>query len=165
VRWTELTWDDLTDWAGARSVERGRSYQRGGRVKKLAISDDGRLLATVAGTERYATTVSFEPARGQKALASSCTCPVGINCKHAVATVAEYLHALAEGRDVPLARENDPRWDALDGDGEAFEFEEEWDDEDAWDDEEDYAPAVKPRASKKKEAARKPGPVDWDAKI
>lgn len=28
--WAALTWDDLQHWAGSSSVERGRSYQRGG---------------------------------------------------------------------------------------------------------------------------------------
>ena len=45
--WTSLSWDDLDRWAGGRSVSRGRSYQRQGRVHDLAISEDGRLLATV----------------------------------------------------------------------------------------------------------------------
>ena len=42
-RWAALTWDDLEDWAGSRSVARGRTYQRGGRVKDLKISSDGEL--------------------------------------------------------------------------------------------------------------------------
>ena len=48
--WNALSWDDLTEWAGSRSVERGRDYQRQGRVHDLAISEDGWLLATAATT-------------------------------------------------------------------------------------------------------------------
>jgi len=47
--WASLTWDQLEDWAGGRSVSRGQAYQRQGRVKDLAIAADGRLLATVLG--------------------------------------------------------------------------------------------------------------------
>jgi uncharacterized Zn finger protein len=164
-RWAALTWDDLEGWAGARSVERGRSYQRGGRVKDLRVAEDGAaLLATVLGGNRYATTVALGPGRGPKALEGSCTCPVGYNCKHAVATVAEYLQAIADGRAVPVASDDDPRWDALEGDGEAFAYEDEWDDEESWDDEEEYVPT--PSSRKTSSTSRpKPGPVDWDAKI
>lgn len=47
--WSVLNWDDLTEWAGSRSVDRGRAYQKQRRVHELAISDDGRFLATVTG--------------------------------------------------------------------------------------------------------------------
>jgi uncharacterized Zn finger protein len=26
--WAALSWDDLTEWAGSRSVDRGRAYQK-----------------------------------------------------------------------------------------------------------------------------------------
>lgn len=162
-RWAALTWDDLEGWAGARSVERGRSYQRGGRVKDLRIAADGALLATVTGTERYATTVALGPGRGRGALEASCTCPVGVDCKHAVATVAEYLQALADGRDVPAASEDDPRWDALDGDGEAFDADDDGDDAESWDEGDDL-PAVRERPTRRSSRA-KADPVDWDAAI
>src|SRR4051794_35945477 len=83
--WAALTWDDLTDWAGSRSVQRGRTYQRGGRLKDLRISADGALLATVTGTHRYATTVSLDADKKGRSLDSACTCPLGSRCKHAVA--------------------------------------------------------------------------------
>ncbi len=47
--WAALSWDDLTEWAGSRSVDRGRAYQKQRRVHDLAISEDGWLLATVTG--------------------------------------------------------------------------------------------------------------------
>jgi uncharacterized Zn finger protein len=59
--WNVLSWDDVTEWAGSRSVERGRAYQKQRRVHELAISEDGRLLATVTGGARYAVTVWYEP--------------------------------------------------------------------------------------------------------
>lgn len=113
--WTSLSWDDLTDWAGERSVSRGRTYQRRGRVHDLAISEDGRLLAFVTGGDRYTVTVWFETG-GKKAgdLHSQCTCPVGANgCKHAVAVVAAYLELLGLNADAPPADLDDPRWAML----------------------------------------------------
>jgi hypothetical protein len=43
--WAALSWDDLTEWAGSRSVERGRVYQRQGRVHDLAISEEPSFIA------------------------------------------------------------------------------------------------------------------------
>lgn len=55
--WASLSWDDLADWAGERSVARGRAYQRQGRVHDLAVSEDGKLLASVIGGDRYFTSI------------------------------------------------------------------------------------------------------------
>ena len=121
--WTALTWDDLEVWAGSRTVKRGRSYQRGRRVKKLGITADGQLLATVQGNDDYATTVSLQYLRQKNTLASECTCPVGYSCKHAVAVIAEYLDAIANGRTVSHADDDDDRWTQLSGDSELDEDE------------------------------------------
>ncbi len=112
--WRAVRWEDLEDWAGAKTVERGKKYQTEGRVGDLAVTRDGGLLATVAGTEDYATHVRLEGESDRPRPESSCTCPVGVACKHAVATIVEYLRALAAGRDVPEADEDDPRWHDLD---------------------------------------------------
>ena len=130
--WTALSWDDLTEWAGSRSVERGRAYQGHGRVHDLVISEDGWLLATVTGGERYAVAVWCEPsAKKGGALYSRCTCPVGASsCKHAVAVVAEYLEILGEGAEPLAADEDDERWEMLADDN----SEEEDDDDDDADD-------------------------------
>jgi hypothetical protein len=131
--WASLTWDDLDRWAGGRSVQRGRAYQRQGRVKNLAISDDGRLLATVQGGERYVVSVWLNAGKkGRDKVESHCTCPVGYNCKHAVATVAEFLQMLSDGIAVSQADPNDSRWDKLSGAHEEYE-----DDLDDWNDEDD----------------------------
>ena len=143
--WNVLSWDDLTEWAGSRSVERGRAYQRQGRVHDLAISENGSLLATVRGGERYAVTVWCEQlAKKGGTLYSRCTCPVGASgCKHAVAVVAEYLERLGDGAETPVANQDDERWEMLaeesgeeDGDDEADDLD--MDSEDDDDDEEFY---------------------------
>lgn len=109
-KWESVTWDDVANWAGSRSVTRGRAYQRGRRVRDLAISAEGKLLATVVGGHRYATGVWWEA----NALHSNCTCPVGLsNCKHAVAVIAAYLDMLAKSTHVPVADAEDGRWAEL----------------------------------------------------
>jgi uncharacterized Zn finger protein len=113
--WAALIWDDLTEWAGSRSVDRGRAYQKQGRVHNLAISEDGRLLATVTGGSRYAVTVWCESSSEKSVtIDSRCTCPVGASsCKHAVAVVAEYLQRLNGGENAPVAYQDDDRWELL----------------------------------------------------
>jgi hypothetical protein len=54
-RFSDLTWNDIEEWAGGKIVSRGKSYQRQGRVSDLAVTDDGSLIAWVDGTVRYAT--------------------------------------------------------------------------------------------------------------
>ena len=113
--WTVLRWDDLAEWAGSRSVDRGRAYQKQGRIHDLAISEDGWLLATVTGSARYAVTVWCEAsAQRSGAIYSRCTCPVGASgCKHAVAVVAEYIQRLSASEETPVADQDDERWELL----------------------------------------------------
>ncbi|MGD0481381.1 MAG: hypothetical protein ABSA42_14495 [Terracidiphilus sp.] len=116
--WANLSWYDLTNWAGSRSVSRGRAYQSQGRVDDIAVSEDGRLLASVTGGDRYAVTVWCD-SEGKKggALHSLCTCPVGTEgCKHAVAVVAEYLELLGKDAEIPAADPDDERWAILSDD-------------------------------------------------
>ncbi len=100
-----LTWVDLEEWAGSKIVTRGRSYNRQGRVKDLVRTADGKLIAWVKGSERYASLVYFEDGE----LESVCTCPYWADCKHAVATVLEYLDCLKRGVNVPKTGNSDPR--------------------------------------------------------
>jgi uncharacterized Zn finger protein len=119
---SDLTWDHLSAWAGARVVARGKSYR--GNVEDLRVTADGRLLAWVRGSERYATVVSL-PMKGKPA--SVCTCPYGTACKHAVATVLVYLEAVKAKKEVPSAEEDDERFEEL----EDFEDDDEDEDETA----------------------------------
>lgn len=124
----DLTWDDLSAWAGSRVVARGKSYR--GNVEDLSVTADGRLLAWVTGSERYATVVSL-PKKGKPE--STCTCPYGTACKHAVATVLVYLEAVKAKKAVAAAEADDERLEEL------ADFEDlENDDEDA------DIPATKP---------------------
>jgi uncharacterized Zn finger protein len=105
--WHKLSCDDLAQWAGVATVERGTSYIA--CVNDLAVTGDGNLLAWVDGTRRYATLVE---ATGRR-LHSQCTCPIGSACKHSVAVVLAYLELMRQGKSVPTAGAEDPRWDAL----------------------------------------------------
>lgn len=152
-KWALLSWDDLEKWAGSRSVSRGRSYQRQGRVTDLSIAEDGRLLATVHGNERYVTSAWLVSGRGKrKELESICSCPVGTSgCKHAVAVVADLLSATADGRQVPTAQPDDRRWAALADDHD--------EDFDSLDDDDDPSPAERRRGSSRGNGS------DWDRRI
>ncbi len=115
-----LTWDDLEQWAGHQIVSRGERYQRQGRVSKLAVTGDGGLIAWVSGTEQYATKVVLD----EEGLPDSvCTCPYGVNCKHGVAVVLEYLEQIGEDRRIPHASDGDERLALLEEQGgdEAFD--------------------------------------------
>jgi len=152
--WATLSWDDLTEWAGPRSVSRGRAYQSQRRVDDLAISEDGWLLASVTGGQRYAVTVWCDPERKKGgALYSRCTCPVGADgCKHAVAVVAEYLELLGEEVEIPAADADDERWAMLSGEHDEGDDVDDVDDLDSDDDEEVDQPRRAPSSGKGKRA-------------
>lgn len=108
MAFADLTWEDLKEWAGSRVVARGKSYRSA--VEDLRLTADGRLLAWVAGSHRYATVVTIGKA-GK--LSSVCTCPYAIACKHAVAMVLAYLDALQAGQSIPAADADDDRLEPL----------------------------------------------------
>jgi uncharacterized Zn finger protein len=117
-RFSDLTWNDIEEWAGGKIVSRGKRYQRQGRVSDLAVTDDGSLIAWVDGTERYATRVVMD----EEGLPNSiCTCPYELDCKHGVAVVIEYLKRIENNRRVSKARQDDDRLELLE--------DEDWDDE------------------------------------
>lgn len=173
--WASLTWEDVDRWAGSRGASRGRSYERQGRVRDLVLTEDGRLLATVLGGERYATTVSLTPGRDDsRKIESACTCPVGYDgCKHAVAAALAYLAVLAEEKEVPAASPDDPRWsrlsekreDVVDYGQEPDAFDD--DEGRADEDDEDTAEAGTPRApmGRVDRGAKQRTRKEWDDKI
>jgi uncharacterized Zn finger protein len=125
----KLRWDDLEEWAGGRVLSRGQAYHRDHRVRELAQTQTGGIIAWVQGGQKYATEVDFEEGE----LISICTCPYGDNCKHAVAVVLEYLDHLKRNREVPRITEQDPRIALL------AEFTDEEDREDDYEEEEEEA--------------------------
>lgn len=128
MSFADLTWDDLKEWAGSRVVARGKSYRRA--VEDLRTTTDGRLLAWVEGSDRYATAVGLSK-RGK--LSSACTCPYGTACKHAVAMILTYLDAVQAQTPVPAATKDDERLERI-----AEAHEEDEPDNDDWDEDAAY---------------------------
>jgi len=100
-----ITLAQLRSWAGERVFKRGQDYERRGRVRELAATEAGVLVAWVQGGERYATRVTLLADR----LASDCTCPYGGACKHAVAVALAFLNRPNEAPPLPVAAASDPR--------------------------------------------------------
>lgn len=138
---TDLTWNDLQEWAGATIVARGQGYQRARQVQELARTSRGGLIAWVQGSRRYATGIETEG----KALISACTCPYGGVCKHAVAVVLDYLEQVSHNRPIPTVTEQDRRLQALQNNS----AEEEWDEEHEWDEADDEVEQAPLRPSRK----------------
>jgi uncharacterized Zn finger protein len=105
----ELTWRDIEDWAGSKIVSRGKRYQKSRQVQDLARTPRGGIVAWVRGTQRYVTLVEFKGGD----LLSTCSCPYGSTCKHAVAVVLEYLECLKKNISVITVSTNDRRFELL----------------------------------------------------
>ena len=85
-------------------LTRGRQYRKQHRVRYLAVTEQGRMItARVTGNrpEPYGVAIRITPNNASRAeISGTCTCPIGYNCKHVVATLLQAL----EG-DMPT-----PRW-------------------------------------------------------
>lgn len=64
----------------------------------LACSAKGELSARVIGSSLYETLVIRDKAGS---ISSVCSCPLGGDCKHAVAVVLEYLESVRAGKEIP----------------------------------------------------------------
>ncbi len=126
----KLTRNGLEKWVGTRIFDRGQDYQKRGLVQNLARDSDGKLLAWVQGSSRYATRVAL---RGRNTLVSDCTCPYWDTCKHAVAVVLEYLEKVRSGEAIVMADRQDPRHARLDAPSAVTDF----DDDDYYEDDDD----------------------------
>lgn len=109
-----LTWSDLEGWFGSRTIKKGEDYFNKGRVTNLRCTPGG-ILACVAGKEKYITLVDVDGRGKQKEIISDCTCPVGVDCKHAVAAILAFSHAVKEKLEIPMAQSTDPDIKKLDG--------------------------------------------------
>ncbi|MGC8657764.1 MAG: SWIM zinc finger family protein, partial [Desulfomonilaceae bacterium] len=102
----QLTWEDLSTWAGPTSLSRGKSYKN--QVQDLNMTQDRGIIAWVQGSENYATNVKIDSSGN---LSASCSCPSHWNpCKHGVALVLSFLDALKSKQDIPEASVNDRRF-------------------------------------------------------
>jgi uncharacterized Zn finger protein len=105
----KFTIQTIRAWAGETIFKRGQDYQLRGRVRELAATPSGGLVAWVQGSSRYATHVVLD----KDSLSSDCTCPYGGTCKHAVAVALAYLNR-SDQAPLPMATSSDPRLVLLD---------------------------------------------------
>lgn len=88
---SSLTDAELRRAFDSGSMTRGKAYANAGRVTVLSDDPDrAAASASVRGTDDqiYATTVQLiETRTGGWHIVATCTCPVGFNCKHAVALI------------------------------------------------------------------------------
>ena len=143
---TDLTWDELRKWAGAKILNRGKAYVK--NVYDLARTENGELVAWVSGSEDYATSVGMDEV-GE--LDWFCTCPYDWGpCKHAVATILAGIDQIKTGKEIPLVDPESELFLAMlddsDEDGEDI-F-----DEDDFEEEEDETEEVMPSAKGAKDA-------------
>ncbi|HET7761051.1 MAG TPA: DEAD/DEAH box helicase [Phycicoccus sp.] len=120
-RIADLTNADLSEVCGTVTVARGLAYARQGRVLDLEVSDDGAdATGWVGGSagQTYATHVTLRPygdppdgaRRSLRHWSSRCSCPVGADCKHAVAVAAE-VRERAPVTDHLAGRATPPTWE------------------------------------------------------
>ncbi|WP_380165202.1 SNF2-related protein [Jannaschia sp. R86511] len=91
VHWTEAIDDDaIRAVVGEATFDRGEAYAREGRVQRVSGTGGGALLGEVRGSGRgtYSTLVTpTKAASARRPWTGRCSCPVGADCKHAVAVL------------------------------------------------------------------------------
>lgn len=96
---SQLTSSDLERRFGAGTLGRAAEYQRQARVSQIQ-SVDTLVMATVRGSgfRTYHTVVNCPDGPGS--LQSTCSCPVGVNCKHGAAVILQ-MQAVQRRRAQP----------------------------------------------------------------
>ena len=83
--------DQIIGSVGQRTFLRGRRYAEQGRVHSLTVSSGGDILTGQvrgSGGRSYQTMVYCHAAEDPRPeWTGSCSCPVGTDCKHAVAVL------------------------------------------------------------------------------
>jgi len=103
----ELTWVELTLWAGKKIVSDGRECYQRKEVRQLSMTINGGILAWIDAEEPFATLVEYD----QGEFFSECTCnPIEHTCMHAIAVIIEFIVHLKKRIDLPLAESNDQRF-------------------------------------------------------
>jgi superfamily II DNA or RNA helicase len=97
---------------GVTTFARAEAYARGGAVRSREWAPGGaRVVGEVQGgaLEPYRVSVDLtrSPSAALSALRASCTCPVGVNCKHAVALLL-VPDAAAPAQDAPWSAQHAP---------------------------------------------------------
>ncbi len=124
--WVRCAAQDLEATVDRRTLERGVDYARAGQVASVhTAGDESVLFGVVRGRARspYHVLIQGRRSGGRAHWGSSCTCPVGLGCKHAVAVLAVaggLVPSAAlqrpthdEGRGAPAAGPSDRDWRQL----------------------------------------------------
>ena len=85
-----LTEDAIRRAVGERAFRAGREYEAEERVSNLRLLADGRVVeARVRGgaSRPYRVRATLLDMPGRTAVSGSCSCPVGMNCKHVAAAL------------------------------------------------------------------------------
>ena len=97
ARWVlELSRDGLVRDVGVVTLSRAEGYAASDRVRTLVAGPRGQLLATVSGSARGLYQTIVEPDDGSGAWFGRCSCPVVVDCKHAVAVLLVAARRLRE---------------------------------------------------------------------
>ncbi len=103
----ELTWVDLTLWAGKKIVSDGKECYQRKEVREISLTKTGGILAWVDAEELFATLVEYDDGE----LYSECTChPVENTCMHSIAVIIEFIVHLKKKLEIPEAKSNDRRF-------------------------------------------------------
>src|SRR5699024_6353133 len=96
---TLVSGEEIMNLAGPGAFSRGSRYAEQGHVLRVVWHDsDLELVGDVAGsTGLYRTTVGFEDGEPGEVVFAECTCPVGTDCKHCVATLLVNNERVVEG--------------------------------------------------------------------
>ncbi len=90
----KITQQDIFTSFGRNIIDRGTRYFKESRVLSCEYDEQvNKLSGSVKGTSDtpYQTTASIKKSnKGGFIIHSTCTCPVGWNCKHAVALLLAY---------------------------------------------------------------------------
>ncbi|WP_319941434.1 SWIM zinc finger family protein [Halomonas jincaotanensis] len=102
------------------SLARGMGYARQGRVREgTRLERQGDLLVLRAqvdgsGRSRYGTNLAVDPGNPEMGVISDCSCPVGRQCKHAVAVIGTFIDEM-EANGIPerdATARLEQRWEA-----------------------------------------------------
>ncbi|MCH9697490.1 MAG: DEAD/DEAH box helicase [Gammaproteobacteria bacterium] len=115
-----MTWPlfeirDLKNACGETYYQRGARYAQQGHVKDLKINDAGstlQLSANVTGSEAYPyhVNVIIKELKHQIVIVGTCSCPIGHNCKHVVASCIAYRRQFQLQKRQPSQADTTKQW-------------------------------------------------------
>lgn len=85
--WAKALLDAADNNFDGGSWNRGRAYAFEGRVRTLHCPDKTTITSTVQGSHLYQCSIAIEDDGDHKSASTECSCPIGGDCKHVVATI------------------------------------------------------------------------------